>query len=113
MGAYVWKRLLVLSFTLAAAGILACAAAVIDVLLPQASVPAFLGSMVFLGGAVIGTMAAFVWLCDRCEDYFAEYLDRLLDRSGRVPPPGAAKSVGIASPRGSRTATGHVGGAFR
>ena len=65
-----WNKVLAISFILAAAGILACIAALFDNLVPKGSLLAFLAAMIPLGVAIIGVLIAFAWFCDKCEDYF-------------------------------------------
>jgi hypothetical protein len=81
---------------MAAAGILACAAALGDVFMPRGSLAGFLTGMVLLGLAVAGVVIGYTWLCDKCESYFNGRLDRLLDRRklnrNDAANPGAAVS---------------------
>ena len=53
-----------LSWAVAGGGILACAAAMLDLLAPTASIAAFIAVMVGIGVAVAGVVATFAWLCD-------------------------------------------------
>lgn len=68
-----WRRvknkMLVGSLSLAAAGMLACMAALYDTLVPKGSVVAFLGTMLPLGVLVAGIVATFVWLCEHFEGH--------------------------------------------
>jgi hypothetical protein len=73
--------LIAISSALAAAGILACAGALLDAFIPRGSVLGFLTWMVVLGIIIIGTVAGYTWVCDKCEGYFNGRLDRLLSRS--------------------------------
>ncbi len=78
MYAHPMNRLITVSSALAAAGILTCAAVILDVFMPKESLAAFLASMVFLGLAVTGVMIGFTWACDKCESYVGGRLDRIL-----------------------------------
>jgi len=71
-----WDKTIAISFSLGAAGILTCAAILIDSLLPTASVVAVAAWMVVLGAAVGMIVAGYVWLCDKCQDYLSERLGR-------------------------------------
>jgi hypothetical protein len=68
---------------MAAAGILACAGALLDAFIPKGSVLGFLTWMVVLGIIVIGTVVGYTWVCDKCESYFNGRLDRLFGKSKR------------------------------
>jgi len=61
------NKMLVVSLSLAAAGMLACIAAVYDSFVPKGSLLAFLATMLPLGLLVAGIIAVFVWLCERFE----------------------------------------------
>ena len=63
---------------MAAAGILACAVAILDVSLPRESIVGFSTKMTLLGVAVTGILIGYTWVCDKCESYFHGRLDRLL-----------------------------------
>ena len=67
-------RLITVSAAVAAAGVLACSAAVLEVLLPRGFIAAFLIGLVLVGFAVIGAMLGFTWLCDRLEGHFPQPL---------------------------------------
>ena len=71
------NKMLVASLALAAGGILACAAALLDVVAPAGSPVVFLGMMLLLGLAAVGLVIAFTWGCDRCEDYLHRNSDKL------------------------------------
>ena len=89
-----WKRLIVASSALAAAGILACGFAVLHVLAPIGSMLDFLAGVVLLGLVVVGAMIGYSWLCDKCEDMPETRLDRIL-AAGKA----AGKSRGVESAR--------------
>ena len=72
-----WK-LIAVSSALAAAGVLACAAVILDTFMPKASLAAFLASMALLGLVVTGVVIGYTWACDKCESYFSGRLDRIL-----------------------------------
>jgi hypothetical protein len=95
--------LIAISSALAAAGILACAGALLDAFIPRGSVFGFLTWMVALGIIVIGTVVGYTWVCDKCEGYFNGRLDRLLSRSklkrSDERTPGAAVSPRPTEPR--------------
>jgi hypothetical protein len=63
------NKMLVVSLSLASAGILACIAAVYDSLVPKGSLLAFWVTMVPMGLLVAGIVGGFVWLCERFERY--------------------------------------------
>jgi hypothetical protein len=79
------NKLIVISFSLAAAGMLACIAALYDMFVPKGSVVAFLAAIIPLGAAILVVMAAFTWACDKCEDYLSGHLDRLLTMKQQAP----------------------------
>ena len=90
IGVNLWNKLIAASAAMAAAGILTCAAAPADGLLPRESFAAFLTSMALIGLAVTGVVIGYTWACDKCEGYFQGRLDRLLgmnkpERSRHVP----------------------------
>jgi len=80
MCSHCWNKLIAISSALAAAGILACAGALLDAFIPRGSVLGFLTWMAVLGSIVIGTVVSYTWVCDKCESYFNGRLDRLLSR---------------------------------
>jgi hypothetical protein len=103
MCSHCWNKLIAISSALAAAGILACAGALLDAFIPRGSVLGFLTWMVMLGIIVIGTVVGYTWVCDKCESYFSGRLDRLLRRSklkrSDAGNPGAAVSPRLTEPR--------------
>lgn len=86
-----WNKMLALSFILAAAGILACVAALFDNLVPKGSLLAFLAAVIPLGVVIVGVLIAFAWFCDKCEDYFYGAKDEAKEEP-------QAKSTGIGLP---------------
>lgn len=70
MDSQLWNRSVVISAGLAAVGILACVGILLDMYYPTGSILAFLSKTVFLALAIVGVLAAFVHLCDWCEDKF-------------------------------------------
>jgi hypothetical protein len=64
------------SSALAAAGILACAVAILDVFTPRGSLAGFLTGMAFLGLVVTGVVIGCTWVCDKCERYFKRRFHR-------------------------------------
>ena len=79
------SKLITVSCALTAAGVLACAVAILDVFTPRASLAAFLTSMALLALVVTGVVIGYTWVCDRCERYFNGRLDRFL--KGRKTQP--------------------------
>ena len=69
-------KLIAVSCALAAAGILACAVTMIDVVMPQGSLVGFLVGMALLGLAVTGVVIGYAWVCDACESYFKRRFHR-------------------------------------
>ena len=69
---------MVVSASLAAAGILVCGAAIIDVHFPKGSALGFAAGVVALAVAVALVLIGFVWACDKCEEYLNGHTDRLL-----------------------------------
>jgi hypothetical protein len=92
MNGRTWNKMLVVSLSLAGAGVLACAAALFDTLVPKGSVLGFLGGMAALGIVVTAVVVGFVWVCDKCEAYLSDYTDRLLSMRQQGPRPLAKKS---------------------
>ena len=80
MCSHFWNKLMTVSSALAAAGLLACAAAILDVIMPKESLAGFLTSMALLGLVAAGVLIGYTWACDRCESYFNGRLDRLLTK---------------------------------
>src|SRR5271165_2448592 len=70
MRSHSWNKLIAASFALAAAGILTCAAAFLDALMPRGSLVAFLANITLLGLMVTGVMIGYTWACDKCESRF-------------------------------------------
>ena len=70
MCSHCWNKLIAVSSAMAAAGILTCAGALLDVFIPGGSLVGFLTRMVLLGLAVIGVVIGYTWVCDKCESYF-------------------------------------------
>jgi hypothetical protein len=91
------NKLIAVSCSLAVAGAMACAVAMIDASMPNGSLVGFLAGMALLGLVVTGVVIGYAWLCDQCEKYFSRRLDQF--RHGR-PNGGQAVSPGAAvSPR--------------
>ncbi len=86
MGWRVWNRMIVVSSSLAAAGILVCIAAMLNALVPKGSILGYAGWTVGLAAAAILVAGGYMWVCDKCEDYLSERLDRLLAKGSRKPP---------------------------
>jgi hypothetical protein len=78
-----WNKMLVVSFSLAAAGILVCMAALMETVVPKSS--PFLGAaaLVALGMVGLGVVMGYVWVCDKCEAYVSGRADRLLSKGMR------------------------------
>jgi hypothetical protein len=91
------KKLIAVSCALAAAGILACAVAVVDTLLPRGSLVGFLTGMALLSFVVTGVVIGYTWVCDQCERYVSGGRDRLLHGSPERNP--AAKPEPAVVPR--------------
>jgi hypothetical protein len=81
---------MVISFSLGAAGILTCVAILVDSLFPTGSVVMAMASLAALGVAILVVVAGYVWVCDKCQDYLSERLDRLLGEG-----PGEPRDKGI------------------
>jgi hypothetical protein len=79
MGSDPRSKLIAISFALAAAGILACAGAILDALVPRDSVLGFLTWLAVLGFIVVGTVVGYTLLCDQCESHFDEQTGRSLN----------------------------------
>ncbi len=77
--------MLLVSFALAAVGILTCIAALLDAIVPKGSVWA-LAAVVAVVIALV--MVAYVWVCDKCEDCLSGRFD-WLRRMKRQTPRGA------------------------
>jgi hypothetical protein len=78
-----WQKLVAASGAIAAGGLLACAAALLDLLVPTASTTAFVAMMAVLGLAIAGVVAAFTWLCGCWDDSPPEDMDRGAEDSPR------------------------------
>jgi hypothetical protein len=122
-----WNKMIVVSVSLAAAGMLACVAALVDALAPKGSALGFAAAMVAVGAAIALVVSGYVWVCDRCEDYLSRRTNRLLDveekprretantvknekripgeadrrdAAGQFPPPGPSTSHYVGNLRG-------------
>jgi hypothetical protein len=78
MGSHFWNKSIAISAALAAAGVLACAAALLNAFVPRGSLVAFLASTALLGLVATGVAIGYVWVCEKSEGYFEGRLDRLL-----------------------------------
>jgi hypothetical protein len=85
------KRLVTASTALAAAGILVCAAAVVDALVPQKSLAGFFVYLALIGLIVTGLAVAYVWLCNKLDTQADERVERVLGshRPKRSAAPGS------------------------
>jgi hypothetical protein len=70
------NKLIAVSCALAAAGILACAVAILDVLMPRGSLAGFLTGMALLTLLVTGVATGYIWVCEKCESYFKRRFHR-------------------------------------
>jgi hypothetical protein len=94
MGSHGSNKLIAMSVAMAAAGILACAAALFDVFIPQGSIVGLCIRMTLLGVAVAGGVVGYTWVCDKCESYLSGRLAPLSeasqsDHSDTATPAGA------------------------
>jgi hypothetical protein len=97
--------MLVISFSVAAAGILVCAAGLLDILVPTASIWWFMLRMVALAAAIILIVSEYVWACDKCEDYLSGRIDRLLSMKRQDPTNATSKKeAGVFSETDDSTA---------
>ncbi len=98
MHSHLWNsKLIAASCALAAAGLLACAVATLDALMPRGSVAGFLVGMVLLALVVTGVVIGYAWVCDQCERFFRAQLDRVLH--GKTNRSCAMKSAAAMSPQ--------------
>lgn len=92
-----WKKVIVSSFVLGVAGIMTCISALLNDIVPAWSVLAFIAVLIPLALAIIAILAGFIWLCDKCENYFADRTDKILDtgkrESGKDAGPNGQNSV--------------------
>jgi len=88
--------LIAVSSALAGAGVLACAAALLDVFIPGASLAGFLTRMALLGVAVTAVVIGYTWACGKWGGYFNGRLDRLLNigKPDRKAVPGPKVGAG-------------------
>jgi hypothetical protein len=70
------NKLIAASCALAAAGMLACAVAILDVFMPKGSLAGFLVGMALLALAVTGVVIGYIWVCEKCERYFKRRFHR-------------------------------------
>ncbi len=66
-----------LSWAVAGGGILACAAALLELLAPTASAAVFLTMTAVLGLVIAGVVAIFAWLCGCWDDAWPDRGDRV------------------------------------
>jgi hypothetical protein len=62
---------------LAAAGVLACVAALFNIWVPRGSLLAFVLALPLLALAIVGIMFGFIKACEKCEDWLHGRRDRL------------------------------------
>jgi hypothetical protein len=93
------KKLIAASAALAAAGVLVCAAALLDALLPRQSLAGFFTYLALIGLLVTGVAVGYVWVCDKCERRGDGRVDRLLG-SRRPNRPVAGGPRAALGPRG-------------
>jgi hypothetical protein len=77
-----WNKLIAISWALAAAGVLACIGALVNVFVPHASLLGFLFWIAVLGIAVLGIVIAYAWVCNKSHSTFDERIDRLAKKNG-------------------------------
>ena len=103
MCSHCWNKLIAVSFALALAGVLMCAVALLDVFIPRGSVAGFVASMALLALIVTGVVIGYTWVCEKCESYFIERIDRRLGGSklkrSDEGNPGSSASPRPAAPR--------------
>ncbi len=83
MCSHFWNKSIAVSSALAAAGVLTCAAALLEAFMPKGSLAAFLASMALFGMVVTGVVIGYMWVCDRLDNYFHGRLDRILSADKR------------------------------
>ena len=76
-------RLFLTSLALAAGGILACLAVMLDTFMPKGSAWAFLAALLPLGLGVVGLVLGFTWVCDKVESRVRGPLERLLGNNDK------------------------------
>ncbi len=69
MSLYPWKKAFAVSSILAVAGILACFASILNIVIPKGTI-AILAAMIPLGAVIMGILIGFVWVCNKYENYF-------------------------------------------
>ena len=92
------NKMLVVSLSLAAAGMLACMGALFDGLVSGGSIMAFLVATVPLGLGIMGVLLGFVWVCDKCESHLSRRADRLAlsrRRAASTPKPTSSRVVPV------------------
>ncbi len=102
------SKLIAVSCALAAAGVLACAVAILDVFTPKESLAGFLTNMALLALVVTAVVIGYTWVCDRCERYFSGRLDRFRrggKRQSRALDPYDPTLGGSVSPKDAATPT--------
>jgi hypothetical protein len=107
MGWRIGNKMLGVSLSLATAGVLVCASALAESLVPKGSTLGSLAWLAALGGAALLVLVGYVWACDKLESYLEGRAERL---SGRASPghPSAGKGQGkreVADAVGRRTAS--------
>ena len=91
------NRFIAVSSALAAAGILTCAAAFLNVIMPHGSPAAFFLGIVFLALVVAGVMIGFVWLCDRYERNAPRGLEYTVPLANEASPHSVVSKAGATS----------------
>ena len=87
-----WNNILIVSFSLAVAGILLCIAALLDILVPRGSTAGIVVGLAALGTLIALVVAGYAWICDRCDDYLSDYSDRLHGKGAKKRGAGAGKN---------------------
>jgi hypothetical protein len=67
MRSHSWSKAIAISWALAAAGILACAGALLDAFVPRGSFAGFFTWLAVMGFIVVGTVVGYAWVCDQYE----------------------------------------------
>ena len=85
-----WNKMLAVSLSLAAGGVLACIGAMLQALAPNSTILGSFPKMILVVLAISGLMFALMWIYDRVDDHWIGRLDRRLG-AGKKTCGGGAK----------------------
>jgi hypothetical protein len=92
---HTWKRIVTVSFSMAAAGVLVCAVASIQGIIPGSTVLGTLVSMCASAAVMLAVLAGYIWACDKGQDFLDTNLSRPPRGSFKSPSDRSHKEAGV------------------